>query len=162
MAYTDSLNIIMVMNGTAIVGRLLPNWLADHVGALTIFIPAAGAGAILMYSWVAIESPAGLYIWAAAAGNALGAIQALFPSALASLTTDLNKQGSRIGLVFTIVSFAVLTGPPISGALISALHGRYIGAQLFAGASLTLGMVCLAASRERRRKNLKLSFGAKV
>lgn len=76
----------------------------------------------------------------------------MFPSALASLTTDPRKQGTRIGMVFTIVSFAVLTGTPIAGTLISAMNGRYIGAQAFAGACLTLGTGFLAVAREIKKK----------
>lgn len=65
-------------------------------------------------------------------------------------------------MVFTIVSFGVLTGPPIEGALISALGGRYLAAQLFAGASLLLGMVLLVATRETKRRKMGLGLWAKI
>lgn len=50
-------------------------------------------------------------------------------------------------MIFSIVGFAVLTGPPIAGALISADGGSYLGAQLFAGTSLLLGCAFLTACR---------------
>jgi MFS family permease len=162
MTYIDSLNLIMIMNGIAIIGRVLPNWYADRVGSLTLYVPAAGSGALIMYTWTAINSPTGLYVWAAIAGITFGAIQALFPTAVTTLTTDLKKQGTRIGMIFTVVSFATLTGPPIAGALISASDGSYFGAQLFSGTSLVFGMLCLAVSRESKRKDLGLDLFAKV
>lgn len=160
----------MITNGVGILGRLVLNSLADRVGNLTMFVPTAGAAAVLAYCWAALpiafsssSSPrAGLYVWAALSGIALGGIQALFPSALASLTADPRKQGARIGMVFTIVSVSVLTGPPIAGALVSALGGRYLGAQMFAGSSLMLGMVFIFLAREAKRKRLGGSFWAKV
>lgn len=150
------------MNGVGIIGRLLPNHLADRWGTLTIFGPTAGYSALMTYCWLSISSRAGLYAWAAFGGIAFGAIQALFPAGLASLTTDLSKQGTRIGMIFTIVSFSALTGPPISGALISAAGGRYHGAQLFAGTSFVIGMGFMIAAREAKRRRLEGALWDKV
>jgi len=71
----------------------------------------------------------------------------LFPAGLSGLTTDLRKAGVRMGMVFTIVSFATLAGPPIAGAIITASGGKYYGAQAFAGATLLLGTVLMVAAR---------------
>ncbi|EXF80340.1 riboflavin transporter MCH5 [Colletotrichum fioriniae PJ7] len=167
-SYDTSLDLLMITNGVGILGRLVLNRLADRVGNLTMFVPTAGAAAALAYSWAALpiavssSSRASLYVWAALSGIALGGIQALFPSALASLTADPRKQGARIGMVFTIVSMSVLTGPPIAGALISVLGGKYLGAQMFAGSSLMLGMVFIFLAREAKRKSVGGSFWAKV
>ncbi|KAJ0316017.1 hypothetical protein COL5a_011756 [Colletotrichum fioriniae] len=168
-SYDTSLELLMITNGVGILGRLVLNRLADRVGNLTMFVPTAGAAAALAYSWAALpiavsssSSRAALYVWAALSGIALGGIQALFPSALASLTDDPRKQGARIGMVFTIVSMSVLTGPPIAGALVSVLGGRYLGAQMFAGSSLMLGMVFISLAREAKRKSVGGSFWAKV
>lgn len=76
-----------------------------------------------------------------------GGIQSLFPSALSSLTTDLSKAGTRIGMVFSIVSIATLTGPPLAGALIGRDDGQYLYAQLFGGTSMILGSLLLVGAR---------------
>lgn len=162
MSYIDSLNLLLIINGVGTVGRLLPNIAADRCGTLNIFIPTAAASALIIFAWIGISSVNGLYAWAAICGIPIGGIQSMFPSALAALTTDLRKQGTRIGVVFTVVSFSVLTGPPIEGALISALGGQYFAAQLFAGVSLLLGMFLLIATRETKRRKIGLSPLAKV
>lgn len=150
------------MNSVGIIGRLVPCYVADRVGGLTVFIPAALFGALMMYTWAAVRSETGIYIWASMTGIATGALQSVFPAALASLTTDLGKRGTRIGMVFTIVSFGVLTGPPIESALISALSGKYIGAQVFAGSSLALGSVLITAARELKRKKMHGPFWSRI
>ncbi|KAF4922360.1 Fujikurins efflux protein [Colletotrichum viniferum] len=162
MSYTNSLNLVMMMNGVGMVGRLLLTHLADRFGNLTVFVPAAGAGALLLFSWTAVSSPAGGYVWASFSGMATGGIQSLFPSALASLTSDPQKQGTRIGMVFTIVSFACLIGPPIGGALISAVGGSYVGAHAFAGTSLSLGMAFMMTAREVKRRKKGQDMWMKV
>jgi predicted MFS family arabinose efflux permease len=162
MSYTTSLNLLLVMNGIGIIGRLLPSHFADRVGTLTMFVPMSVASALLMYCWIAVSSAKGLHVWAALCGIAIGAIQSLFPAALVALTTDLRKQGTRIGMTFTIVSFGLLTGPPIEGALISALEGRYIAAQVFAGTSIAIGTIFIVIAREVKRRRIGGSFWAKV
>lgn len=99
-----------------------------------------------MFCFIAIDKPAGLYAWAIIYGIVAAGIQSLFPAALSFLTTDLRKLGVRMGMVFTIVSFAVLTGPPVAGAIIGSSAG-YTGAKAFSGSSLALGCVCLIAAK---------------
>lgn len=152
----------MVMNGVGTVGRLLPTYIADRVGTLTIFVPTAGLGATMLFCWMSVSSVVSLYAWAAITGIALGGIQALFPSALAALTTDPRTQGMRIGMIFTIVSFSVLTGAPLSGAILSALQGRYIGAQGFAGSSLAAGATFIALAREVKRRKVRARIWDKI
>jgi hypothetical protein len=55
-------------------------------------------------------------------------------------------------MVFSVVSFATLTGPPIGGALISTatkmgLGNDYVYAQAFSGSALVAGSVILVAAR---------------
>ena len=68
-----------------------------------------------------------------------------------------------MGMVFTINSFATLTGPPIAGALISASGGKYYGAQAFAGSVLLIGAGFMVAARmAKARKAEGPTWKAKV
>ena len=159
MSYTDSLNLLLVINGVGIPGRLIPNHLADRFGTFNAFVPVSGIAGICVFSWMAVKSTTALYVWCAFYGMTAGGIQSLFPAGLSSLTTDLRKAGVRMGMVFTIVSFATLAGPPIAGAIITASGGKYYGAQAFAGASLLLGMVLMAAARSVKLRRLNPEGG---
>lgn len=77
-------------------------------------------------------------------------IQSLFPATLSSLTTDLKKMGVRMGMVFSVVSFACLTGPPLAGALVQKDNGGYLYAQMFAGTCLMCGCFTLVCARIAR------------
>ncbi|EGY20287.1 riboflavin transporter MCH5 [Verticillium dahliae VdLs.17] len=162
LSYINSLNLLLLLNGIGVIGRLLPNYVADTLGTLNMFIPMAGISSLLAFSWMAVSSEPGLYAWAVFYGIAAGGIQSLFPAGLSALTADPRKQGTRMGMVFTIVSFAVLTGPPIAGAVIDATGGRYVGAQAFAGSCMALGMGGLMAAREVKRRKLGRGVWAKV
>lgn len=147
LSFEDSLNLLLVCNSFGIIGRLGPNYLADKVGILNMFIPVATIGAISVLAWMGVDSVTGMYIWAAVYGFTAGGTQSLFPAGLTSLTSDIRKTGVRMGMVFTLNSFATLTGPPIAGAIITASGGKYYGAQAFAGTAMLAGAGFLMASR---------------
>ena len=133
------------------IGRILPNFLADrYFGPLNLLIPATTICSLLTFCWIAVHSQPGLYAFAVIYGIFGAMVQALFPVVLSSLTTDLRKAGTRMGMILSIVAFAVLTGPPIAGALIQADGGVYTGAQAFAGACLAIGTSLCAVCRWKK------------
>lgn len=85
-------------------------------------------------------------------------IQGLFPATLSSLTPDLRKAGVRMGMVFTVVSFAVLTGPPIGGVLIQEKNGGYEYAQIFAAVDLFVGTRLLIMARLAKSKKFLMKM----
>lgn len=117
---------------------------------------------ICQLSWIAVYNPNGLYAWTVFFGMAAGGIQSLFPAGLSSLTTDLRKAGTRMGMVFTISSFATLTGPPIAGALITRCGGAYYGAQAFAGGVILCGACFMIAARVVRTRRMGVGLRVKV
>jgi predicted MFS family arabinose efflux permease len=148
VSQSTSINLLLVMNGVGLPGRLIPNYFADKsIGPLNALIPFAAISCLLLYCWIAVDSVAGLWAFAVVYGIFAAGIQSLFPATLTSLTDDPKRAGVRMGMVFSVVSFAVLTGPPIAGALISKAEGRYVYAQIFAGSSMVLGFATLVAAR---------------
>lgn len=63
------------------------------------------------------------------------------------MTTDISKIGVRTGMVFSIISIACLTGPPIAGALIQAGNGSFLYAQIFGGTTVSVGTGVLVLAR---------------
>jgi peptide chain release factor 1 len=128
-------------------GRLIPAYLADrYFGALAVFVPTIFLTGLCVFLWATVSSVTGEFIWVAFFGLFGGGVQSLFPTALAGLTKDLSKRGTRIGMVFSIVSVACLTGPPLAGKLVDASDGKYIGAQVWGGSCLVLGAGILSAA----------------
>lgn len=148
----DSINLLLLTNGLGIPGRVLPGFIAARfLGPLNTAVPTAVSVAVVLYCWPAVahaHSP--LYAFAAVYGLVASAIQSLFAVSLAALTDDLSQLGTRMGMVFSVVAFACLTGSPIAGAIVQASGGSYLGAQLWAASSMLLGAVFLAAARVSR------------
>lgn len=145
-----------------VTGRLVPNYFADRVGAVNVFIPNAIAGSVIVFGWMAVHETSGLYAWSVIYGTVASGIQSLFPAGVTCLTTDLNKIGVRLGMTFTIVSFAALTGPPIAGAIIDASDGGYKGAQAFAGSVIAVGAGFLTAAKIVRNRKMGEGWRGKV
>ncbi|EEU39598.1 uncharacterized protein NECHADRAFT_44133 [Fusarium vanettenii 77-13-4] len=162
VSFTKSLDVLLVLNGTGAIGRVIPNYIADRYGCLTVQIPLALVTGVMMYCWAAIKSTTGLFIWAAIYGIWTGGVQSMFPVGLSSMTSDPSRQGTRLGMAFTIVSFATLTGQPIAGAIIKAQGGQYVGAQAFAGSCLILGSCSFVIAKGIRAKKLDQGWKAKV
>ncbi|ODM16435.1 hypothetical protein SI65_07942 [Aspergillus cristatus] len=144
----NSLTLLMILNAVGVPGRIVPSLLADnYFGTFNTLLPFVCAVSALLYGWIGVHSTGGFYGFVVIYGICANAVQTLFPSALSQLTTDLSKVASRVGMVFTVGSFACLTGPPIAGALISKKGGDYLWAQLFGGTSVILGFVLLSVAR---------------
>ncbi|KAG5756700.1 hypothetical protein H9Q69_013806 [Fusarium xylarioides] len=145
---SEPIYLLMILNGVGIFGRILPNIIADKwTGPLNILIPLSMASSMLVYCWAAIETAAGLYVFAVIYGFIAAALQALFPAVATQMAPDPRKTGTRVGMILGIVSIANLTGPFICGELIKAGNGSYLGPQMFAGSSIFLGALMAVACR---------------
>lgn len=137
---TDSINILLTSNGLGIPGRVLPGFIALRwCGPLNTASTTATLVAIILYTWIGVgDSRSGLYVFAAIYGFFASAIQSLLAVSLAALTDDVSKVGNRMGMVFSVVALASLTGSPIAGALIQADGRTYLGAQIWGATSMLL------------------------
>ena len=143
-----SINILSVMNGIGLFGRLIAGFMADrYFGPLNAIIPFVLISGVMIYYWVAVADLRDIYGFAVGYGFFAAGIQALFLATLSSLTADPKKAGVRMGMVLSVVSFAALTGSPLGGLLIQKKSGSYLYAQIFAASSLTLGFIILLATR---------------
>ncbi|KAK1238499.1 hypothetical protein MKX07_006645 [Trichoderma sp. CBMAI-0711] len=152
----EPINLLIVLNGVGIIGRILPTIAADKwVGMLNMLIPMSFAASLLVFCWTAVSSTAGLYAFAVIYGLIAAALQALFPAVATTMTPHPSRTGTRVGMILGFVSFSTLTGPAICGAIIQRQDGDYLGAQMFAAVSILLGaMMALAARFAKAGSNL--------
>ncbi|CAI7614384.1 unnamed protein product [Penicillium crustosum] len=143
-----SIDLLLVMNGVGLVGRLVPNLLADrYTGPLNLLIPFSFATALVGYCWAAVNGMSGLWTFATFYGLFAAGIQSLFPATLSTLTTDMKKIGVRMGMVLSVVAVAALIGSPIAGELVVRDDGGYLYAQMFMGSAILLGGLTLVGAR---------------
>ncbi|ETS75007.1 hypothetical protein PFICI_13491 [Pestalotiopsis fici W106-1] len=110
--------LVTILNAGSVIGRLVPNYLADHFGSINILIMLALAAAILAYAWMAITSSAGLIVFAALYGAFSGGVVSVTPSAIVPYCPDLGRLGTRMGMSFLLSGISVLVGTPIGGAIL--------------------------------------------
>jgi predicted MFS family arabinose efflux permease len=154
MSYKDSANMIIIFNAIGIPARLLTGHAADRwTGPLNAIIPLIFLNGVLAFTWIAVSSVGGMYVETVVYGLAGGAFQCLFPTTITSLNNDMSKNGVRLGMAFSVFSFAGLTGPPIGGALLTTNgggQGGYMSALLGVGFATMAGTALLCVSRVRK------------
>ncbi|KAI0451245.1 MFS general substrate transporter [Xylaria acuta] len=148
LSYSESINLILIINGVGYVGRILPAMIADkYIGALNAIIPCAFGSGVLLFGWIGVRDEGGQIAFAVVYGLFASGVQSMFAIALSSLTKDLGKIGTRNGMCFTIVSVSTLIGPPIAGVLIGQDGGNYLHAQAYGGSTVVAGSLVLMAAR---------------
>lgn len=164
VSQTTSINLLLALNGVGVVGRMAVNFSATYAGPINLLLPFIIATGIMGFGWIGVHSLTGLWVFTCIYGITAAALQGLWPVVLTSLTSDPKKAGVRTGMGFAWVGFAVLTGPPIGGALIEAMDGGYLGCQIFAGLTMFISASFLAATRWAvlRKRQIGWKWGVKV
>jgi predicted MFS family arabinose efflux permease len=148
LPYGTAINVLLVLNGIGVMGRLVPSYFADkYFGCYNMLIPFCFASAIILFFWPLVKSTGGLYAWAVLYGFFVSGFQGMFPAVLTSLTKDMSRVGTRNGMGLAIIGLGTLIGPPIAGALIQSNGGDYLIAQMFGGAAVLLGSIVLVVGR---------------
>jgi MFS family permease len=139
--------ITSLLNVGSVPGRIIPNYLADKVGPLNVIAPFLGICGILSFCWIRVSNEADLVVFALLYGLFSGVIASLPAPIIASMTKDMSRLGTRMGMNFCISSIGALTSPPIAGALIASGGGNYLHVQIFSGVLLLASCVFAGASR---------------
>ncbi|CAN6670038.1 probable transporter Mch4p [Trichomonascus vanleenenianus] len=139
--------IVPILSTGSVAGRILPNFIADKIGPLNTLIPCSAAAAILAFSWIRVQSTAGLIVFALFYGFFSGTYVSLPPATLSALSPDMSKIGTRLGMAFFVIGFGVLIGSPVAGAINTRQHGEYLGVQIFSGVSIIVALMFLLLAR---------------
>lgn len=139
--------LVSILNGASIIGRTVPNALADRTGFFNMMILMAILNAIVVLAlWLPATGNAPIILFAALFGITSGAGIGLVPALCAKLS-PIKDIGVRTGSAFAVASLAALTGSPIGGAIVGAQHGSYQGAILFSGVSFFVATALFVVAR---------------
>ncbi|KAF7324743.1 Monocarboxylate permease-like protein [Mycena kentingensis (nom. inval.)] len=153
--HADAVIVLAVLNGGGVLGRIAPAILSDAIGRFNLLAPAAFfSGFLCLVLWLFARTLPILVCFAAAYGFTSGAFISLITPCVAQIS-DIRQIGSRIGLLYTVISVPAVVGAPVAGLLLQASRGSYTYMILFAGLTLIAGSVCLFVARWKVDPRLK-------
>ncbi|TFK68912.1 MFS general substrate transporter [Pluteus cervinus] len=137
---------VSFINAGGVIGRLLPNFLADLFGSYNVSIPITFLCSLSVLLLLGIHEIAGVVIVSIFYGAMNGAYISLTPALLSELSNEVSEVGTRMGLWFSFVAIAALFGQPINGALLTEefLWNR---GTIFSGVCVSAGGLMLILSR---------------
>ena len=136
-----ALYIIIIAQGTSVVGRMVASTVALHIGVMIPWITCVFASAILCLAWIGARTTAAFCAFSALYGFFSGALIPLPPSIFPVVCPDPKVLGTRLGMAQAVGATASLIGSPIAGALIGDDGRYYLGLQLFCGLVMMVGTV---------------------
>ncbi|PKX94761.1 MCT family MFS transporter [Aspergillus novofumigatus IBT 16806] len=141
--------LLSMLNAGSTVGRIFPNFVADHTGPLNMLTPAVTATAVLAFAWIGVHNVPGIIVLSVLYGLFSGGFVSLPPVVMVTLTKDIRDLGTRLGMIFATTSIGLLIGTPIGGAIMSDTH-NYLGVQLFTACCIITAAAIFAALRFSR------------
>lgn len=141
-----ALYLVAILNAASIPGRILPGYLVTYLGPINTMLIAAIICTVICFAWIAVNSAPGNVGFAIAYGFASGGIISMPAVILASLTEDMSRLGTRMGMASVLNSFGSLIGAPVAGVILEST-GNYLGVQLFCGFAIAATAIFLLALR---------------
>jgi MFS family permease len=128
-------------------GRIIPLYYGDLYGVFNVQILfTVLASVISLALWIPSSTAAPLIVYSAIYGFASGCVLSIVPALVAQIS-DIRKIGTRVGLLYAVSSFGVLTGDPIAGAIVTSQNGSFSGLKIFCGVTLMGGAFLTLLSR---------------
>lgn len=131
----------------SIIGRTVPNIIADKAGRFnTMIVMSAFTTILILALWLPATGNAPIILFAALFGIGSGAGIGLTP-VLAAQISPIQEIGVRTGTAFSLSAFAALTGSPIGGQILIDSQGQFKYAILFGGVSCAIGTALFVLTR---------------
>jgi len=113
-------NAIIIVSLTGVIGSVLLGFASDKVGIWNVLVLVNAFLAIFMFGMSSIRNKGNLIGFSIFYGIFLASWFSLTVTALASLATRTRETGTRVGLIFSIASFASLFSTFIQNGLLGA------------------------------------------
>ncbi|PVH94306.1 MFS general substrate transporter [Periconia macrospinosa] len=145
--------LLSIINLSSVLGRTIPNWLADRYGTLELYVPCTAAAGVLLFCLGVATNPAGIVVFCFLYGFFSGSIVSLYFPTVVALDPHVGTTGVRLGIACLPVAFASLVGSPIAEALVSGGKHWWHGIA-FAGTAelVSAALLAFAWTVEKKRK----------
>lgn len=140
-----SFYIIAIMNLTSALGRIIPNFFSARFGPFNMFLLMNAVTFVVAFGFIGVTNLPGLIVTAAIYGFSTGSVFALQPVVVIGLCPNPKLIGTRVGMAFCFLSFALLPSTPIAGAL--QTRGGFTAVWAWTGATTAVGFLIMSLSR---------------
>ncbi|EAU83833.2 hypothetical protein CC1G_09502 [Coprinopsis cinerea okayama7 len=137
---------IAILNGSSIIGRIVPNIFIYRFGAFNVLVPCTAVSAILVFCTLAVNNAVGTIFYSVLFGFFSGAYVGTLPPAITSLAHSDSEIGSRLGICFTFTGIGGLIGTPIAGLLLTS-DFHWWRPIVFAGVCVSTGFLSFTCTR---------------
>jgi len=138
MAY----RLLAIMNAAQVPGRMIPGWLADHVGRFNVMVLSSlPCAMVILLLWLYATSTGTMIAFSVLFGLLSGTANSLTPVCISQLCRT-EDYGSKYGTAYLFLSPATLIGIPVAGAVLDS-DGK---GSNFRGLILLCGFTYLASS----------------
>ncbi|KAI0118605.1 putative MFS monocarboxylate transporter [Nemania sp. FL0031] len=115
--YNFSFDLLAILNGASAIGRVLAGLAAAVFGPTETVCVSLALGSILLFSWIAVATTAGIVVWVIFWGMVSGVIVALPGAIVPLLCSSPTELGTRSGMYWLTGGIGLLIGAPIGGAI---------------------------------------------
>lgn len=138
---------LAVMNAGGVLGRIAPAYLSDRLGRFNLLIPSAFlSGLLCLVFWLFAKSLVSIMLFSVFYGFVSGSFVSVVTPCVAQIS-EMAQMGTRIGMLYSIISFPSLVGGPAAGALMARGHGSYNSMILFSGSTMIFGSFFILAAK---------------
>ncbi|KAI2622070.1 major facilitator superfamily domain-containing protein [Xylaria nigripes] len=145
---TFAFQLLPILNGASVIGRVLPGWWADKIGPFNSNMISVGITIFACFVvWLPFGKTApGLVIFAILFGFSTGNNISITPVCVGRLCHT-QHYGRYYATCYTIVSVACLIGIPIAGNIVTATNGQYWSLIVFTGLTQVLALVLIYSAK---------------
>lgn len=142
---------LAVLNAASVLGRTIPPLIADILGPYNTLFPCAFlSGLFCFVLWLPAQQGAGfqplVIAFTVLYGFSSGGVIAVVPPCVARIS-DATLIGTRMGMLYTVISIPSLLGGPVAGALLAHDHSSYADMIVVAGSAMVAGSLFILGSR---------------
>lgn len=139
---------LSILNASSLFGRTIPGALADRFGRMNTVIPHLYVCGLLIIIFPLCTNLGGMLAFSIIFGFTSGCYVSLLPACVSQLGST-DTVGTRLGMMFAVMSIGGLFGTPISGAILGdAPNYDWWGTFGFSAACVFAGTFCIHAARQ--------------
>ncbi|PPR02159.1 hypothetical protein CVT26_012120 [Gymnopilus dilepis] len=129
---------LAIMNVGSFFGRIIPNFFADRMGAINVFIVCVALNGLVGFAMLGCGHVVGLVLFCLLYGFFFRSTISLYLPVVAALAPREADMGKTMGVAIAPVGISSLIGPPIIGAI--------LGPNMVWWKGITFASVCLSSA----------------